>query len=75
MPDDNEIDDLPARPTRRANNKAMAAGYSLVGGLLVGLGLGWAIDVWRGTSPAWTVACAVVFLLIGLYQVVKDALR
>ena len=73
MPDREDESD---RNTRRTgSNRALAAGYTLVGGLVVGLGIGWLIDDWRGSSPAWTVGCAVMFLLIGLYQVVKDALR
>jgi F0F1-type ATP synthase assembly protein I len=74
MPERDEPPQPPPVPSS-PRNRALGAGYTLVGGLLVGLGIGWAIDTWRESSPAWTVGCAVVFLLIGFYQVVKDALR
>lgn len=55
--------------------KGLATGYTLAGGLVVGLGIGWVIDASFDTKPLWTICGALLFMLAGLYQVVKDNLK
>ena len=50
----------------------MGAGYTLLASVLLGLGLGYAVDVWLDTTPACTVGGALLFIVAGLYQVVKE---
>lgn len=51
---------------------AAGAGYMLLASVLVGFGLGWGLDVWLATRPWGMVICTLVFILAGLYQVVKE---
>jgi len=46
----------------RQAGPAAAAGYTLLGAIVLLGGIGYAIDKWRGTSP-W---CLVIGLLLGL---------
>ena len=75
-PDQDRSDQqAPTEPSQGGYHKGLAAGYTLAGGLVVGLGIGYAIDAAAGTKPLWTVCGAILFMLAGLYQVVKDSLR
>jgi len=58
-----------------SSGRGLAAGYTLVGALVVGLGIGYVIDVAADTQPLWTVCGAILFMLAGLYQVVRDNLK
>lgn len=60
---------------RRARSQAAGLGYTLVASLVIGLGIGWAIDAARGTEPFWTVTLALVFLVVGFYLVIKETLK
>ena len=53
----------------------VGAAYVLAGSVLVGLGIGWLIDRNTGATPKWTVGMTMLFLGVGLYQMVKEALR
>ncbi len=53
----------------------VGAAYTLVGSVVAGLGIGWLIDHSAGTSPKWTVGLTMLFLGVGLYQLVREALR
>ena len=54
---------------------AMAASYSMVGGILVLGGLGYAVDWWRGTSPWFTFGGLVLGIVVGFYELVKTVTR
>ena len=47
----------------------------MVASVILGLLIGFGIDYARDTKPFWTVTCTMIFLVAGLYQVVKDAFK
>jgi ATP synthase protein I len=49
--------------------RSMAAGYSVVGGLLVGTAVGYVLDRWLGTAPWLLVVCLVAGLGIALFGI------
>ena len=54
---------------------AMAASYTLVGGLILLGGIGYAVDAWRGTSPWFLLAGLTLGIVIGFYGLVKTVSR
>jgi F0F1-type ATP synthase assembly protein I len=50
---------------------AAAASYGLIGSIVVMGGIGYAIDAWRGTFPAWFLGGLIVGLIAGFYQLAK----
>ena len=54
---------------------AIAASYTLVGGILVLGGIGYAIDRWRGTSPWFLLAGLILGIVVGFYELVKTVYR
>ncbi|MDA3963782.1 MAG: AtpZ/AtpI family protein [Planctomycetota bacterium] len=62
-------------PKGGSHARGLVAGYTLGGGLVVGLVIGYALDSHFGTKPLWTVSTALLFMLAGLYQVVKDNIK
>lgn len=73
-PDDHDRDPSDDRE-RGGSGRGLAAGYTLAGGLVVGLGIGYLVDRGLGTEPLWTVSAGILFMLAGFYQVVKDSLK
>jgi hypothetical protein len=53
----------------------VGAAYTLAGSVVAGLIIGWLIDRSTGASPKWTVGMTMLFLVVGLYQLVREALR
>ena len=53
----------------------MAASYTLVGGILVLGGIGYAVDEWRGTSPWFLLTGLVLGIVVGFYELVKTVWR
>lgn len=50
---------------------AAAAGYGLIGALLLMGGIGYALDWWLGTSP-WCLVGGLVFgIIVGFYELAK----
>jgi F0F1-type ATP synthase assembly protein I len=47
------------------------AAYSLVGGLILLGGIGYAVDHWRGTSPWFTLAGLLLGVVVGFYELIK----
>ncbi|NRA40057.1 MAG: AtpZ/AtpI family protein [Planctomycetes bacterium] len=41
--------------------------------VLIGCGLGYAIDETYDTSPAWTITLFMIFMGIGFYHVIKNS--
>ncbi len=52
--------------------KGVGSAYVLVASVLLGLGIGWAIDNATGRSPLWTLGMTALFTVAGLYHVVRD---
>jgi F0F1-type ATP synthase assembly protein I len=52
---------------------AMNVGYTMLASILVGIGIGYSLDVWLDQLPWWTIGCSSFFIIAGLYQVVKEA--
>ena len=59
---------------RRAG-PAAAAGYSLIGAIIVFGGIGYAVDAWRGTSPWFLLAGLLLGLIVGFYELAKTVWR
>ena len=53
----------------------IAASYTLVGGIILLGGLGYAVDYWRGTSPWFLLAGLTLGIVVGFYELVKSASR
>ncbi len=47
------------------------ASYTLVGGIILLGGIGYAIDKWRGTSPWFLVAGLFLGIIVGFYELIK----
>ncbi len=50
---------------------AAAASYTLIGAIILLGGLGYAIDVWRGTGPWGLVIGLLIGILVGFYELTK----
>ena len=51
------------------------ASYTLIGGILLLGGLGYAIDQWRGTAPWFLVGGLALGIIVGFYELVKTVFR
>jgi ATP synthase protein I len=76
------LDALSARTTRKRSGyseEASGAGYKLVAelvsGVLGGLGLGWLVDHYAGTSPFGLIVGLLLGTIAAIYLVVKTASR
>jgi ATP synthase protein I len=59
----------------RRSGPAAAAGYSLIGAILLLGGIGYGLDVWLGTSP-WILLSGLLFgLVVGFYELAKTVWR
>ena len=47
------------------------AAYTLVGGILLLGGIGYAVDQWQGTSPWFLLAGLFLGIVVGFYELVK----
>ena len=45
----------------------------LVGSVLLGLGIGYSIDANYDSDPLWTVIMFFVFMVIGMYHLIKNS--
>jgi F0F1-type ATP synthase assembly protein I len=50
---------------------AAGASYTLIGAIIVLGGIGYALDVWRGTSPWFLLAGLLLGLVIGFWELAK----
>ena len=50
---------------------AAAAAYSLVGGIIVLGGIGYALDWWLETDPWFLIAGLLSGMIVGFYELVK----
>jgi F0F1-type ATP synthase assembly protein I len=51
------------------------ASYTLVGGIILLGGLGYAFDAWRGTEPWGLIIGLTLGIIVGFYELVKTAWR
>ena len=76
MPDE-EKESFLARSLRsmqdnlRKAGPAAAAGYTLIGAILLLGAIGYALDVWRGTSPWFLIAGLLLGLIVGFFELAK----
>ena len=54
---------------------AATASYTLIGGIILLGGLGYAIDTWQGTSPWFLFGGLVLGLIVGFYELAKTIWR
>jgi F0F1-type ATP synthase assembly protein I len=54
---------------------AAAASYTLIGAIILLGGIGYAIDVWRGTSPWGFVVGIFTGIAVGFYELVRTIWR
>jgi F0F1-type ATP synthase assembly protein I len=52
-----------------------AASYTLIGGILLLGGIGYAIDRWQGTAPWFLLAGLATGIIVGFYELVKTTWR
>ena len=70
------MSDQPEQQDRQASPYlGMNAGYTMLASVILGLGLGYALDLWLESLPWCTVFGALLFILAGLYQVIKEVQR
>jgi ATP synthase protein I len=60
-----------------ASNAGQAAGasYTLVGGIILLGGAGYAVDRWQGTAPWGLLIGLALGIVVGFYELVKTAWR
>ena len=54
---------------------AATASYTLIGSIIFLGGIGYGIDRWRGTFPAWSVGGLVLGIVFGMYQLAMSVWR
>jgi len=54
---------------------AVTAGYTLMGAILLLGGIGYGLDAWRGTSPAFLVTGLLLGIVVGFVQLAKIMFR
>jgi F0F1-type ATP synthase assembly protein I len=50
---------------------AAAAGYTLIGAIVLLGGIGYALDSWRGTSPWFLIAGLLLGIIVGFFELAK----
>jgi len=55
----------------RSSGPAAAAGYTLIGSILLLGGIGYAIDAWRGTSPWFLLSGLLLGVIVGFFELAK----
>jgi ATP synthase protein I len=64
---------LESEQLRSAARGLAMAGTVMAGSILTGLGIGYVIDQWAGTSPKWTIGLLIFFIVGGIYNLVREA--
>lgn len=55
----------------RRSGPAAAAGYTLIGAIFLLGGMGYSLDLWRGTSPWFLLAGLMLGMIVGFYELAK----
>jgi F0F1-type ATP synthase assembly protein I len=58
----------------RSGPTAMA-GYTLIGAIVMLGGIGYAVDMWRGTSHGFLIGGLALGLIVGFYELAKTMWR
>jgi ATP synthase protein I len=61
--------------TMQAANPYFSAVWKMVGGALFGVGGGYLLDKWLGTSPWILIGLSVAGISVGFYGFIRDMLR
>jgi F0F1-type ATP synthase assembly protein I len=59
----------------RRSGPAAAAGYTLIGAILLLGGIGYALDNWRGTSPWFLLGGLLLGIVVGFYELARIVFR
>jgi F0F1-type ATP synthase assembly protein I len=59
----------------RRSGPAAAASYTLIGGIVLFGGVGYALDRWRGTSPGFLLGGLLLGLIVGFYDLAKTVFK
>jgi len=65
-----DVPDVVAR-----SGPAVAAGYTLIGAIVLLGGIGFAMDRWQGTSPWFLLGGLLLGLIVGFYELAKTMWR
>ena len=77
MPDDDDRRLFLARSLKylqeniRRSGPAAAAGYTLIGAIIVVGGIGYAVDYWLGSSPWFLLGGLLLGIVVGFYELSK----
>jgi F0F1-type ATP synthase assembly protein I len=55
----------------RRSGPAAAASYTLIGGIVLFGGIGYAVDRWRGTGSGFLLGGLLLGLIVGFYDLAK----
>ena len=55
----------------RRSGPAVAAGYTLIGAIVLFGGVGYALDAWRGTTPWFLLGGLLLGIVVGFYELAK----
>jgi F0F1-type ATP synthase assembly protein I len=55
----------------RRSGPAAAAGYTLIGAILLLGGIGYALDAWLGASPWFLLAGLLAGIVVGFYELAR----
>lgn len=61
--------------TVRKSAPAAMGSYSLIGAILLLGGIGYAVDLWRGTSPWFLLGGLGLGLVVGFYELAKAVFK
>ncbi len=61
--------------TVRKSAPAAMGSYTLIGAIILLGGIGYAVDLWRGTSPWFLLAGLVLGLIVGFYELAKAVFK
>jgi F0F1-type ATP synthase assembly protein I len=59
----------------RRSGPAVAAGYTLIGAIILFGAMGYGLDAWRGTSPWFLLAGLLLGIVVGFYELAKLVFR
>jgi F0F1-type ATP synthase assembly protein I len=57
------------------SGSVIAASYTLVGGILLLGGIGYAVDRWHGTAPWFLLTGLLLGIVVGFYELAKTVYR